>query len=118
MKTARTTILLVSLLVPVLVFQSASAEDVYIDATDYIQCQNIDLAPIAISPDSWLTGLDFEGEWVEYHFEISGFGVNSAELLVMGTTGVPFSIQMTVRGDVNPMSQVIFFNFTGTGFTG
>ena len=94
-----------------------SAEDVSIAAADTICTHNISMMPITVS-NGWVRGMDFTGEWVEYQFTISGFGVNESNIVAMGTIGVPFSVRMILTGSVTHTVQTINFNFTGSGFLG
>ncbi len=95
----------------------AGAEAVKIFASDTTACHNIDLLPIKIY-DGWLQGLDVAGEWAEYHFSISGFGVNASRITAMGTLGVPFNIRMMLTGDNDYTMQSLDFDFIGAGFSG
>lgn len=96
----------------------ATAEDVVIPASSYTASNDIADRPITVDPYGWLHGLDCEGEWLEYHFDLLGFGVHSSSIRVKGTTGVDFYLRMELTGDVSQSIQIIHFNFTGSGFFG
>jgi hypothetical protein len=93
------------------------AEDIYIAAADTSASHNLSLNPITVVSD-WLRGIDCANEWVEYEFDLTGFGVNESRLTVMGADGVPFSIRMTVTGKASQSVQTTYFNFTGSGWYG
>lgn len=96
----------------------ASAEDVFIPASSYTAVNNIADRPITIDSSDWLHGLDCEGEWIEYHFDLLGFGVYSSGITVKGTLGYDFHLRMEITGDVSHSIQFIDFYFTGSGFVG
>jgi hypothetical protein len=96
----------------------ATAEDMVIPAFSYTTTNDIAGNPITIDEYGWLHGLDCTGEWLEYHFDLVEFGVHSSNITVMGTTGVDFHLQMELSGDLSRSTQIIQFNFTGSGFVG
>jgi len=96
----------------------ASAEDVYITAPSYTASNNIADRPISVDSYGWLHGLDNTGEWVEYHFDLTGYGVHSSIIMVKGTLGVDFHLRMEITGDTSHSFQALDFNFTGSGFVG
>jgi hypothetical protein len=108
---------LLLLMLPAVTAAPAGAEAVKIFASDTTACHNTGLLPIKIY-DGWLQGLDVAGEWVEYHFSISGFGVNASRITAMGTLGVPFNIRMMLTGENDYTMQSLDFNFIGAGFSG
>ena len=117
MRSARTLRLLAGTLIILLHSRPSYAEDVSIPAPEYTASYDISLAPIGIEAGTLLTGLDYPEEWVEYHFNISGFGIHHSRILLMGALNVPFSIRMTLTADVTHMVQQSSFEFVGTGFT-
>ncbi len=96
----------------------ATAEDVFIPASNYTAANDIAGLPITVDSYGWLHGLDCDGEWLEYHFDLLGFGVHSSRIIVKGTTGVDFNLRMELTGDESQSIQIIHFNFSGSGFVG
>lgn len=90
----------------------------FIPAASYTAANDIADSPITVDSYGWLHGLDCEGEWLEYHFNLLGFGVHSSSITVKGTTGIDFNLRMELTGDVSNSTQIIHFNFTGSGFVG
>jgi len=113
----KTQISLLLLLLSIVLSAPAGADNVKIYASDTTACHNIGLLPIKVY-DGWLHGLDVAGEWAEYHFSISGFGVNGSRITAMGTLGVPFNIRMMVTGENDYTMQSLDFGFIGAGFSG
>ncbi len=99
-------------------YPPASAEDVFIAASSYTAANDIADRPITVDSYGWLHGLDHEGEWLEYHFDLLGFGVHSSSIMVKGTMGIEFHLRMEITGDISHSFQIIDFNFTGSGFVG
>ena len=95
----------------------ARAESVTIYARDLIASHNEGLNPITVI-DGWVRGVDYPGDWVEYSFHVTGFGINDTYMTAMGTTGVTFGALMTVTGDLSGTGQMISFDFIGSGFEG
>ena len=79
---------------------------------------NIAYRPITVDSYGWLHGIDYEGEWLEYNFGLTIFGVHSSGILVKGTLGTEFHLRMEITGDDSQLIQSLDFNFTGSGFTG
>ena len=95
-----------------------SSEDVYIHAPDYTAVNDIADRPITVDSYGWLHGIDCEGEWLEYAFELTSFGVHSSGMLVKGTMGTEFHLQMEITSNDSHFFQILDFNFTGSGFVG
>ena len=96
----------------------ASAEDVFIPAPSYSEVNNIAERPITVDSYGWLHGIDYEGEWLEYTFELTSFGTYSSGIRVKGTLGTEFHLQMEITGNDSHFLQKLDFNFTGSGFIG
>jgi hypothetical protein len=96
----------------------ASGEDVIIAAPSYSAVNNITGRPITVDSYGWLHGIDYEGEWLEYTFELTSFGVHSSGILVKGTLGAEFHLHMVITGTDSHFLQSLDFNFTGSGFVG
>jgi hypothetical protein len=96
----------------------ASAEDVYIYAPDYTAANDAAGIPLSVDAYGWLHGMDSEGEWLEYEFDLEVSGEHAVGLLVKGEMDVDFNLRMEVSGGSEPLVKVLDFNFTGTGFTG
>ena len=96
----------------------ASAEDVFIPAPSYSAVNNIAGRPITVDSYGWLHGIDYKGEWLEYNFELTIFGVHSSGILVKGTLGTEFHLRMEITGNDSHFLQSLDFNFTGSGFIG
>ena len=94
------------------------AEDVYIHAPNYTAVNDIADRPITVDSYGWLHGIDCEGEWLEYTFELTGFGTYSSSILVKGTLGTEFHLRMEITGNDSHFVQILDFNFTGSGFIG
>jgi len=94
----------------------SAAETVKIYASDTLSSHNEGLAPITSLLD-WVNGIDYPGDYVEYRFHLSGYGVNSTRITAQGTWGVPFRIRMDVWGDSGSL-QTVYFDFVGSGFSG
>jgi hypothetical protein len=96
----------------------ASAEDVYITAPSYTASNDISDRPITVDSYGWLHGIDKAGEWLEYEFDLTSYGIHSAVIMVKGTLGVDFHLQMEITGKTSHTFQMLDFNFTGSGFVG
>jgi hypothetical protein len=97
---------------------SAVAQDVFITAPAYTASNNIGGRPLTTDSYGWVHGIDLNGEWLEYDFDLAGFGTHSARIVVKGEMGVEYRVRMELTGDVSHSIQVIDFDFTGAGFVG
>lgn len=97
---------------------AAAAEDVIIFARDYTASNDIAFDPISVDELNWLTGVDCAGEWVEYHFEVSGFGTSEVRLVVSGLASVSYDLTVTLTADGSGSVQTVPVGFTGGGLSG
>ena len=94
----------------------AVGEDVLMLAQNYTASHNIQFDPIGINAEGLLVGLDYPGEWVEFHFTVRRFGISSAFLAIRGNSGLAYSMTMELRGDISSLRQSIEFDFIGAGY--
>ncbi|MBN1163682.1 MAG: hypothetical protein JXB45_03810 [Candidatus Krumholzibacteriota bacterium] len=65
--------------------------------------------------NSYLQGLDYPGEWVEYTgIECADGGDYKARLRVRGDLDIPYEVGMVVS-DAQGQQQLVTFNFIGEG---
>ncbi len=95
---------------------AAEAEDVTILAQNYKATHDIQLDPISINASGLLTGLDYPGEWVEFHFNVRRFGTSTPALVIYGNLGVSYSMRMDLTPDSSVIKQTIDFQFVGAGY--
>jgi len=105
-----------ALIALMLLASQAAAEDVTMLAADYTASHDIAFVPIGVDPGGMLIGLDYPGEWVEYHFSVSGFGTSRPFIAVRGDLGISYSMSMTVTARGSGLSQTVQFDFTGAGY--
>lgn len=92
----------------------AGAADVSIQAENFTGSHNIGgalISPLA----SYLTGLDYTGEWTEYSYYISSFGTRSAALACRGYDGIAYHLRLTLTPAEGGIAEVVDFQFTGSG---
>jgi hypothetical protein len=92
-------------------------KDYIIYANEYDSSHDISLEPIT-KQDYSITGLDYPGEWVEYSFFPDEFGTNASVIVVRGTAGIAFSLELTLISGLVGEEQTTLFEFIGNGFSG
>ena len=118
MKSELTRLLFAAVLILAMYALPAWAEDVYILAMDYTAVSNTGGRPITVDSYGWLHGIDIEGEWLEFEFDLATFGEHSSTIHVKGEMDVPFHLRMEITGNSSHFMEVLDFNFTGSGFVG
>ncbi len=105
-----------TLLSTLLFYGDAGAAGISIDATTYTDSLEIGgELPINRHIIGYLEGLDYPGEWVEYHFTVTGFGTCSSVIIVRGAEDIEYHLQMTLTADISGEEQTADFYFTGSG---
>ncbi|MBU8922472.1 MAG: hypothetical protein KOO63_11700 [Bacteroidales bacterium] len=112
----RSTGLILTLMVIVLLPSSSDAKDVVIDATHYTESNDVGSIPVGVAPMGHLQGLDMPGEWTKYTFSTTELGAYGTSLLIRGTLGVEFHLQLVIEPVGVVEIQKFDFFFTGLGF--
>ncbi len=108
-------ILIITVVLTLLPAGGIQGEDILIKASEYTSSYNISGNPISGS-QGYLTGLDFEGEWVEYQISPREFGTSNAELSVVGELYISYELKLTLIPEGVMDSQNIYYEFTGNGY--
>lgn len=96
----------------------ASAEQIVVEAEDYIDYYDYAVEPIVPFPIGLivtLKGLDTPGEWTEYTLPVTAYGSYSFSMICWGDLGVTYTFNLYFMPDSGGETQSITTSFTGTG---
>ncbi len=93
------------------------AVDVDVQAEDFTNSYNIEPEIIRADGGS-LLGLDYPGEWAEFHFAASTFGTYTVMLRCWGNANVPYHFHLAIMPVQGEDPQTIEISYIGKGFCG
>jgi hypothetical protein len=113
--------ILIPLLFLTLVAAPTSAEQIVVEAEDFIDFYDIGFNPIMqYTAGIYVTlmGPDYPGEWVEYTLPVTAYGSYSFSMLCWGDDGVKYLLNIYFMPDSGGEIQSITASFTGAGCFG
>ncbi len=90
--------------------------DIAIKPGTYTDSYNITFGLIMMISSVELGGLDYPGEWVEYHIKPGAGGLYRPYINVRGAAGIGFTIVLTADCDLSSDEHTTVFRFVGEGF--
>jgi hypothetical protein len=97
---------------------TASAEQIVVEAEDYVDFYDFAydmIGTLPIGTVEVLQGLDMSGEWTEYTLPVSAYGSYSFSMICWGDQYVPFSFNIYFTPESGGDTQAITVSFTGEG---
>jgi hypothetical protein len=115
------TLLVVALPILSIAAAPVSAEQIVVEAEDFIDSYDIAFNPIEqYTAGIYVTvmGPDYPGEWVEYTLPVAAYGSYSFLMLCWGDDGVTYLFNVYFIPDSGGETQSITASFTGSGCFG
>ncbi len=97
---------------------TASADQIVVEAEDYVGFYDFAFDMIGAMPVGYITvlqGLDMSGEWTEYTLPVANYGSYSFSMICWGDLGVPYSFNLYFTPEAGGATQAITVSFVGKG---
>jgi hypothetical protein len=97
---------------------AASAEQIVVEAEDYVDFYDFAftiIGPLPVGIIVALQGLDMSGEWTEYTLPVAAYGSYSFSMICWGDYGVSYSFNLYFTPESGGDTQAITVSFVGKG---